>query len=70
MPQIFDKMVPIAQRKFNKKGIINHGWIFVKFFQLLVGLQKILYTTGDAGILPEPCMKIDENLYNPLLKWV
>jgi hypothetical protein len=56
-------MVPIAQRKFNKKGIINHDWIFVKFFQLLVGLQKILYTTGDAGILPESCMKNDENLY-------
>ena len=63
MPQIPNKMVTISNRKFNKKNIINHGWIFVKFFQLLVGLQKILYTTGNAGILPEPCMKNDENLY-------
>jgi hypothetical protein len=35
----------------NKYDTINHGWIFVKFFQLFVGLQKILYTTGDAGVL-------------------
>jgi hypothetical protein len=45
-------MVSITKRKFNKIDTINQGWIFVKFFQLLVGLQKILYTTGDAGILP------------------
>jgi hypothetical protein len=44
-------MVPLAKQKFNKIGIINHDWIFVKFFQLLVGFQKILYTIGDAGIL-------------------
>jgi hypothetical protein len=51
MPQISDKMVRLPQQKFNKIGIIKHGWIFVKFFQLLVGFQKILYTVSDAGIL-------------------
>jgi len=38
IPQIPDKTLPLSQRKFNKISIINYGWMFVKFFQLLVGL--------------------------------
>jgi hypothetical protein len=37
---------------------------------LLVGFQKILYTMVDGDILPEPCMKNDENLYNQKLRRV
>ncbi len=34
-------------QKFN----IDHGKIFVKFFQSSAGLQKILYTAVSAGIV-------------------
>jgi len=54
----------IYEQKFNKYDTINHAILFVKFFQLLVGFQKILYTMDDGDILPEPCMKNDEDLYN------
>ena len=37
--------------KLIKKTNIDHGKIFVKFFQPPVGLQKILYTAVSAGIV-------------------
>ena len=43
--------------KLIKKSNIDHGKIFVKFFQPPVGLQKILYTAVSAGIvIAQICM--------------